>query len=90
MKWSGGRFSDGGYGYSEIHPTGTNRIQSSEKLPDLLAVVVPSESRRRRTKTKDSVRINKITGRKFDPNPKVADYENTQEVFEYFLGYADT
>lgn len=85
----GERFFDGGYGYSENRHAETNQIQSSGKVPDLLAVAVSSESRRRRTKTKDRLRVNTISGKQFNSNPQVADYRDAQEVFEFFLGYAN-
>ena len=89
----GSKYSTFGCGRTENSKTNnhhTDLFRTGIEVSNVLAVALQTESERRGTKTKDNLRTNTVTGRRFNPDPKVADYENAQEVFEYFLGYADT
>ena len=79
----GGRdCSSGGCGYTEANQNGTNKaLQGGSQSGDrrdmgrLLDVVMPSESSRYRAKTVA-----------FNPDPKVADYKNAEEIMKIFMG----
>ena len=86
------KYSTYGYGRTDFAKQNnhhTDLYRTGIEVSDLLAVAVPSESRRRGTKTKDRLRMNTISGKPFNSNPQVADYRDAQEVFEFFLGYAN-
>ena len=79
----GGRNSSfGGCGCTEANQNGTNQALQAIKKPDyrwylggLLDVAMQTESARRRAETHS-----------FNPDPKVADYKNAEEIMKIFMG----
>lgn len=78
--------SNGGCGCSENRKTGTNQTPyHGNGLHDVLALEMPGESNGLERTPFEGLQPEGTSHRRFNPDPRVADYENAEEVMELWL-----